>query len=91
MKQNYIFNIIINEKYRSPGSLIGLANSQLMLNKFEDSYKTSLEVINSYPNNISGWVAYKNACKLTQREDDEQLAAERVNALSSVFKESSDN
>ena len=87
----YIFNIIINEKYRSPGSLIGLANSQLMLNKFEDSYKTSLEVINSYPNNISGWVAYKNACKLTQREDGEQLAAERVNALSSVFKESSDN
>ena len=57
----------------------------------DPDFETSLEIINSYPNNISGWVAYKNACKLTQREDDVQLAVERINDLSSIFKESSDN
>lgn len=82
-----LFSLLLKKGYAVPGALMGLGNAQLKLSKFDDAFITLQQAVETYPSQISCWIGYKNACRLTNNEEEQTRATEKIEALSSKFKE----
>ena len=86
-----LFGLLLKEEYVMPGALIGLGNAQLMLTKFDEAFLTLQQAVKTYPDRLSCWLSYENACRLINNDEQQSQAIENIQILSAKYKETTAN
>lgn len=76
-----LFALLLQSNRHVAGAWIGLGNSQMLLQEFDDAVATLKRATDLAPSNLFGWVSYAKACKYAGNTDEMMRAAARVESL----------
>ena len=76
-----IFSLLLKGNQRIPGAWLGLGNSQLMLQEFDDAILSLETATDLAPNNQLAWASYAAACKHAGKTEEAEAAIQKVKRL----------
>ena len=76
-----IFSLLLQGNGKIPGAWIGLGNSQLLLQEFDDAVQSLKIATEQAPYSFLAWVSYATACKYAGLTDERDRAIEKAREL----------